>query len=321
MRGNERDWPMDGSEIAGNGLHEMTKRFKELAGPGSATAMGVLLARFTESRKPEDKRICYDPYAVHFISPSMLEWASRCPEEVKAMHEQRESLLPGLSNSIVARVRFFDDFVGKMIEEGLEQLIILGAGYDSRAYRIEGLKKIRTFEVDHPSTQILKRKKIIDILGGLPDHITYVPADLERQDLGKKLLERGYNRSKKTLFLMEGILMYIRPDTVDEIFSFISMNSGNGSKILFDYHPQSVVDGNSELEVGRNLYNHVSQLNEPFIFGIEPEDVEGFLTQRGFSKIRNVASEDYKKAYFHSINSDREVCSLFHFVHAEVNGK
>jgi len=312
---------MDESENAGNGLDEMTNRFKELAGPGSATAMGVLLARFTESRRPEDKRICYDPYAARFVSPSIMEWASRCPEEVKAMYEKRERLLPGLSNSIVARVRFFDDFVEKEIEEGLEQLVILGAGYDSRAYKIAGLKKIRTFEVDHPSTQILKREKIIDILGVLPDHITYVPADLEGQDLGKKLLEMGYDRSKKTLFLMEGILMYIRPDTVDEIFSFISMNSGNGSKILFDYHPQSVVDGNSELEVGRNLYNHVSQLNEPFLFGIEPEDVERFLTQRGFSKIQNITSKDYKRAYFHSTNRDREVCSLFYFAHAEVNSK
>jgi methyltransferase (TIGR00027 family) len=314
----EEELSMKGSENAGNGLDEMTRRFSELAGPGSKTAMGVLLFRFAESRLPEGQRICYDPYAVHFINPDILEWAASHPEEARAMHEKRERLLPGLGNSTVVRVRFFDDFVKRSMDEGFKQLVILGAGYDSRAYRMEGLKKITIFEVDHPVTQAVKMKKIKEIFGSLPDHVVYVPADLGEHGFGQRLLDKGYDRSWKTLFLMEGLSYYLLPEMVDEILSFITGNSGRGSCILFDYLPQSVVDGSCELEAAKNIRSHLAKLGEPLLFGIEDGAVETFLTKRGFSKIQNVTSEDYKKAYFQGINEGRIVLGLLSFAHAVV---
>jgi methyltransferase (TIGR00027 family) len=297
---------------------EAAKKLNEIAGPGSRTAMGALLNRFGESQKPEGERICYDPCAVHFIDPSILEWEARNSIEAKALREQRERLVPGLKNSIIARVRYFDDFVQKSIDEGLEQMVILGAGYDSRAYRFEGLKKIRTFEIDHPATQIVKIEKIKKIFGDLPDHVAYIPIDFAAEDLGRKLLETRYDRSQRTLFLMEGLLYYIPPIVVDGIMSFIVKNSGKGSIILFDYFPQSVVDGSCSLEVGRNIHNGLAQIGEPLQFGIEDGTVERFLAERGFSKIKNVTSEDYMMAYFHGVNEGQAVCSLMSFVHAVV---
>jgi len=292
------------------------KLFLEKAGSSSKTAEGIATLRFHESQKPEGERICYDPYAVHFISPEMLEWIARNPDKARARWEQRERILPGIDNSVIARVRYFDEFVKKSINEGLEQLVILGAGYDSRAYRIEGLTKIRVFEVDHPAMQAVKIEKIKKIFDCLPDHVTYIPADLGRDDFGEKLLEMGYSQSKKTLFLMEGLLYYLPPEIVNKILSFISKNSGKGSAITFDYYPPSVVDGSCELEAGRNLYNQLAQYGEPLRFGIN--DVEAFLASRGFSQIRNVTSEDYKRAYFHGVNESRTVSILLNFVHAVI---
>ncbi len=309
---------METSNKAKKEFIEMNKRFIEETGPGCKTAEGVAIHRFVESQRPEGERICYDPYAVHFLSPELLEFRARNPDKVKAIQEQYERFFPGLGNSIRAKVRYFDDFIMKSIDEGLDQLVILGAGYDSRAYRIEGLKKIVTFEVDHPATQMVKTEKVKKIFGSLPDHVVYVSADLGREDFGKRLLEMGYDRSKKTLFIMEGVIFYILPNMVDEILSFIVKNSGKGSAVLFDYFPQSVVDGSSKLEVGRNIHNHLVQLGELLQFGIEEGTVEAFLTKRGFSKIQNVTSGDYKKAYFHGVNKDRTVCSLMLFVHAVV---
>lgn len=309
---------MEISENAEKEFNNMNKIFKEIAGPGSKTAMGVLLARFFESQKPEDERICYDPYAVYFINPEILEWGTHHPDEARIMQDQLDRFFPGRNNSIVARVRFFDDFVKKSIDEGIEQLVILGAGYDSRAYRIEGLKKIKTFEVDHPTTQNIKMEKIKMILGSLPGHVVYVPCNLETEDFGQRLTDMGYNWHVKTLFLMEGLLMYLQPKAVDEILSFIVKNSGKNSSILFDYFPQSAVDGSSKLESGRNIRNQVSQLGEPFKFGIKEGTVETFLTQRGFTQTCNVTIEDCKKAYFQGINKNRIVDSLKSFVHAVV---
>ncbi|AKB29311.1 hypothetical protein MSSIT_2592 [Methanosarcina siciliae T4/M] len=113
-------------------------------------AEGITLHRVDESNKSEEERIFYDPYAVHFVNPAILEYAAKYPEQAKAAVEQMERLFPGLGNSIRARVRYFDDFVRAAVDEELRQLVILGAGYDTRAYRIEGLKgKVRVFEVDH----------------------------------------------------------------------------------------------------------------------------------------------------------------------------
>ncbi len=309
---------MEGSEDVKNDFIKTNKWFTGKARSSSKTAEGIATLRLHESQRPEGERICYDPYAVHFISPEILEWIASNPDKVKASWEQRERILPGIDNSVIARVRYFDDFVKRSVDEGLEQLVILGAGYDSRACRIEGLKKIKVFEVDHPAMQAVKIEKIKEIFGSLPDHVTYTPADLGREDFGQKLLEMGYSQSKKTLFLMEGLLYYLPPEIVNKILSFISKNSGKDSAIIFDYYPQSVVDGSCELEVGRNLYNQLIQYGEPLRFGIKEGSIEVFLMERGFSKIQNVTSDDYKKAYFHGANEGRTVCSLLNFAYAVV---
>lgn len=279
----------------------------------------IALHRVAESRKPEGERICYDPYAVHFANPETLAFAAANPEKTKEMSEYYEHLFPGLGNSIRARVRYFDDFVRNYLEEGLEQLVILGAGYDTRAYRIDGLKgKVRVFEVDHPDTQNVKIEKIKKVFGSLPGHVIYVPVDFETDNFGERLIAQGYDSSQKTLFLMEGLIMYIPPEAVDKTLSFIVKNSGKGSSILFDYYPESLVDGSCELEAGKNIHNYLVQIGEPLKFGITEGMVESFLIERGFSGVVNVTAEEYKKMYFHGINKDRKVNSLLFFAHAGI---
>jgi len=175
---------------------EMSKTSK---GP-SKTAETIAMVRVAESRKPEDECICYDPYAIRFISREVLEFATNNPEKYRAFLAQSERLIPGARNSIIARVRYFDDIVKSSIGDGLEQLVILGAGYDTRAYRIEGLKNVRVFEVDQPATQKRKVEKIKEIFGSLPSYVTYVSIDIGVDKLDQRLLESGYDRSLNMTF-------------------------------------------------------------------------------------------------------------------------
>ena len=285
----------------------------------SKMAEGIAMQRFAESSKDEDERICYDPYAIHFINPEIVEFGIKHPEEAKAKIEAMENQLPGLSSSIIARVRYFDDIVKESIGDGLQQLVILGAGYDTRSYRIEGLdEKVKVFEVDHPNTQNFKKEKIIEIFRSLPDHVTYVPIDFETQKLGQMLFENGYNESLKTLFIMEGLIMYIPPEAVDETLNFIVNKSGKDSQIIFDYYPESVVDGTTALAVGQNIRNFLIQMGEPLQFGIKEGTIGKFLSSYGFSKINDVTSKDYKKAYFNGKNKNRDVCDILYFAQAVV---
>ena len=134
----------------------------------------------------------------------------------------------------------------------------------------------------------------------------------------KELIENGFISSKKTLFILEGLVMYIPPESVAEIFLFITENSAKGSRVIFDYYPKSVVDGISKLEIGQNIRNHLIKIGEPLQFGIKEEEMTNFLKEFGFSSIENVTSEDYKKAYFKGKNEKRDVCELLYFAHAVV---
>lgn len=284
-------------------------------GTGPSAMVEVVAShRADESSKPADERICYDQYAVHFLSPETLALL-KDPIKLKAFNEQVGPLAQGVGNSMRARTRYFDDFLKKSIHEGLEQLIILGAGYDTRAYRIEGLKNVKVFELDHPNTQNFKIQKIKEIFGSIPDNVTYIPVDFEIQALNPKLFEK-YDSSKKTLFVMEGLIYYLSPKSVDKILSFIAENSGKGSIVLFDYFHQCVVD--ETCEVGRIFRSYAELVGETLKFGLKEEIIEEFLLKRGFSNIKNVNSEDYKKSYFHGINENREICSQVYFVHATV---
>jgi len=289
----------------------------------SITAENIAFVRALESLKPEGERICYDPFAVRFLSQqylTFLEMATRDPSKTP---------FPGLHNSLSARVRYFDDFVKKFIDEGLEQLVILGAGYDTRAYRIEGLRgKVKVFEVDHPETQSVKIEKIKDIFGSLPDHVEYVSVDFESEDFSHRLLEHGYERSHKTVFIMEGLIYYLPPKTVDEMLCFIAKNSGFGSAIVFDYVYESSIDRTNGIcgvqctacdQIAlMDAKKGMAQQGEPYKFGVKDGMLETFIVQSGFSQVCNVTTEDYKKIYFQGINEKRPVCYLSHFAHAIV---
>jgi len=193
------------------------------------------------------------------------------------------------------------------------------AGYDTRAYRTEGIKNIKVFEVDHPDTQRVKIEKVREIFGSLPGHVAYVYLDLEFDKLGQRLAEGGYNRTGRILFVMGGLVMYLRPETVDKILSFIAQNSGKGSTVIFDYGTLGSVNaGETAPDAGKNIRNFTKKRGEPLKFLIRDGEVETFLSERVFSRILNMASEDYKKAYFHGKNESRVVSSVISFAYAVV---
>src|SRR5512136_3110920 len=107
-------------------------------GKASFTAESAAAIRAVESAKPEGARLCYDPYARHFIGGG---------RDASGLEFWRELLsavdldFPGVQAEVVLRTRYIDDYLNECIEDGITQLVILGAGYDSRAYRIDGLKE------------------------------------------------------------------------------------------------------------------------------------------------------------------------------------
>jgi methyltransferase (TIGR00027 family) len=297
-------------------------------GRTSRTADIAAICRATETNKPKDERVCYDPFAKDFLSSRIYSYIDKNRLITKAFHWYADRMGPGALGTIVGRTRYIDDRLQSCIDDSLKQLVILGAGYDSRAYRFEELRgKVKVFEVDHPITQKMKMEKVNKMLGSLPDHVVYVPIDFEKEKLNERLFESGYNMNLKTLFIWEAVTMYLTVEAVDETLDFIARNSGEGSSIIFDYMFKSWVEGTYEYEdaeegkrVERGRRN-VERTGEPYIFGIEEGTVKEFLSKRGFSQVENVTGDLLKSMYFKGANQNRKVQRFHGYVHATVKPK
>lgn len=267
--------------------------------------MGAAAFRAVESMKNEDQRVCFDPYAKTFLSPP-LRIISKSSLLTRIALFYLSVKLPGIFNEIVSRTRYIDDRVIQSIDDSMTQLVILGAGFDTRAHRIPEVKqKMRVFEIDHPMTQRVKIKKIDKLFNGKSDHVVYVPVDFEYQTIRERLAECGYDPSQKTLFIWEGVTMYISPEAVDETLAFIAGHSAEGSGVIFNYCFQSVVDGSCTLFGAEKFSKYVMKKEEPILFGIETAMTEVFLKQRGFAHVIDADGKDLAEMYFTGPNRGR----------------
>jgi len=285
----------------------------------STTAENNAMLRLYESMRPDNERIFNDPYSAFFLPDGVIDAPDR-NEQIQQAIRNWETHFPGVSNAIVARTRFIDDCLDAAIVEGIRQLVILGAGYDTRAMRCEALKKsVTVFELDHPSTQIKKLKRIKNDLKEELSHVRYIPIDFSKENLANKLFTCGYDDALKTLFIWEGVTYYIPESAVDRTLSFIAHHSPSRSSVIFDYFPPTVADGTTELTEARALREGLSRIGEEIVFGISPGRINEFMQARGFSVIQNLTVEDYRATYFNGVNKDRIVSEMFIFVQANVS--
>lgn len=217
-----------------------------------------------------------------------------------------ERMSPGAYYYELARVKHIDGVLREELELGLEQLVILGAGFDSRAYRFaEQLASVRVFELDHPVTAALKQARVRKIFGMLPNHVTYVSSDLEREDLGLALKRAGYGVVATTLFIWSGVSFYLSAAAVDSVLEFVRRCSGPGSSIVFDYHYQGFTDGTGDYYGGREGRRRVEELGEPCVFGIDEGDLPLLLERHDMELVSDLGPAELEGRYL--IRSDGTV--------------
>jgi methyltransferase (TIGR00027 family) len=274
----------------------------------SSTAIATAAVRAIEYEKPSLIRICNDPFA-RALTSNLAYFL------IKLFYNYGERRTQGALTFIVCRHRFIDDYLDKCMHNSISQVVILGAGLDSRAYRDE-LSDAKVFEVDHPATQSSKTKRVTKIFGELPDRITYVPIDFDRETL-HKLFSYGFDKTAKTLFIWEGVTPYITADAVDATLAWIHANSATRSAVVFDYH--LVVEEHLDPERGflSSLLSRLSGENKR-VFSIAQGSIVDFLTKRGFSNVVVAGAEQLENLYCIGPNQDRNVLYTYSIVCAEV---
>jgi methyltransferase (TIGR00027 family) len=268
----------------------------------SRSAEGVAGMRAVEMRKPEAERIVSDPYASALI-PGGIMFAMSLWIIQSGLYER---MAPGAIGFIMGRERYIDDYLKARLGEGLDQVVLLGAGFDTRAYRIPGIEKTRVFEIDQPATQSVKLERLKKVIDPLPGHVTFVPADLNTQKLGEVLESSGYNKQGKTLFIWQGVTYFLTPEGIDSTLAYIAGHSGKDSAVIFDYVYNEILHDTTQ-GYGKMLARAGKMSGEPYIFGIDKGQAGNFLAQRGFCDIIDMPLENLKPKYFTGPNAGRAI--------------
>src|SRR5262249_6783814 len=268
-------------------------------GHASRTAEYNALFRALESSLPEHRRLFTDPLARAFLT-----WPLALVARLAVIPGLRDIVpwlidnrWPGVRSSVVARTRLIDDTIAAALGEHTEQLVIFGAGFDSRAYRLPGVRGLTVFEVDHPDTQTTKRKALARVLSGLPQHVRLVAIDFNQRDLESVMPAAGYRESARTFFLWEGVTNYLTEAAVDTTLRWCARAS-SGSLLLFTYVHRDVLTRPSAFIGTEQLFASLDKVGEQLTFGMEPHQLPEFLATRGLSLESDVGAAEYRERYF-----------------------
>ena len=287
------------------------------AGKPSRTAAQNTLFRALEARRPAPVRVADDRLAVQFLSREFRVLADLA--RVPPLRQLAELLIdrrwPCVRAGVVVRTRLIDEVILAELPN-VEQVLILGAGLDTRPYRLQGATRTRVFEVDHPATQAAKQRVLLRS-GPLPAHVRFVPVVFGIDDLARELAASGFVSDQKTLVLWEGVTNYLDADTVDATFRFLASTLRAGSPVVFTYVDRAMLDGSAVFDGAETTMRAVRQVGEPFTFGFAPPELPAYLRNRCFElkwdvTVSDAAPRFYRTrdcpqapAYYHVVESRR----------------
>jgi methyltransferase (TIGR00027 family) len=281
----------------------------------------MAVQRGLESARPVQTRLFRDPLAGRFVSPAWrvalltarLVLARRAIEAVYDLIGG-----PGPRASAIARTKLIDDLIVEA-SPSIDQLVILGAGYDTRAHRLACLSAVAVCEVDHPSTQAAKRSVLARAKPSTATMPTYVAIDFERDDLSAALTASRPQAARRRLFLWEGVTQYLSPQAVDKTLSAIHRAGHQGDTLVFTYVDDAVISGEHDRfpEAARWLHGSAKR-GEPWIFGLAPADLHDYLRRRGFRLVSDLSTQEAGEHYFTPLQRRDQGSDLYHIATATI---
>lgn len=151
---------------------------------------------------------------------------------------------------------------------------------------------MRVFEVDHPDTQVVKRRVLARVLGQLPAHVEFVAVDFARDDLSAALDRAGFVAGCATFVLWEGVASYLTPDAVDATVRWAHDATGEGSELAFTYVHRGLIDGTVRFPHAEAWVRSVADAGEPFVFGFDPAELPTYLKARGWALLEDISTTE-----------------------------
>ena len=279
----------------------------------------MALQRALEAAFPPERRLVEDPLAVAFLDGPLraAAWLARIPALGRLITILYDLVWPGPRPSAIARTRLIDDTVAKLVAGGVAQLVILGAGYDSRAWRLPALDGVRVIEVDQADTQGDKLSRL-QAGGHDPGAVSFAAVDFETERLGDAIDRAGLDAAAPAVWLWEGVTNYLSADAVDRTLAAIRAVAAPGSWLLFTYVHRGALEGTTTFPEARRWVRSVARVGEPWTFGLDPAQLDGFLHARGFALRWECTTAEAGRRYFPAVGRSELGSELYRIALATV---
>jgi len=268
------------------------------ANTASRTAQYMALFRALETKRRPTRRLFSDPWAIHFLDKGFkrITRLSAMAPVYRLVTNIIQHRIPGALASGVARTQYIDELLHRSIGNGSRQVIILGAGFDTRAVRLDFLKNIPVIEIDHPDTSGIKKAIIREALHSLPLNTRYLQMDFNTQSLAGLLDAEGIDFTLPATIIWEGVTNYLSAETIDSSFALLG-RFAKGSSVIFTYVHKQVLEEPAAFFGAEKLLDDLDAIEERWTFGFYPHELPGYLGRYGFRLTEDTGAADYRRKY------------------------
>lgn len=264
--------------------------------PAAQTAFGPMVLAAVEQHETPDHRLVHDDLAAKFLPAGLrtLVSATRLGPVRHLMIGATERSGPGLWVNLACRKRFIDEKLDDALP-GIDAVVILGAGMDTRPYRLARRSDVPVYEVDLPVNIERKKAVVRRVLGQAPPSVRLVPVDFERDDLAAELAKAGHRGDDRTFFIVEGVTQYLTADAVRTTFDYLR-GATPGSRLVFTYVQRDFIDG-TNMYGARSAYRRFREKQQLWKFGLDPTEISRFVTEYGWQLIEQAGPDYFLRRY------------------------
>lgn len=238
------------------------------------------------------------------LAEKLIPWsrrpsvAAKLPLARGAIRRMMQRKVPGALVFETLRTRHMDAVLLREVADGARQVVVLGAGLDSRAYRFaDRLVETRVFEVDHPSMSVVKRARVQRVLHRVPDNVVYVAVDLETHDLGQALAAAGYDREARSVVIWSGVAPYLTEEAIATTLRWFARGNAPGSAIVLDHVYQEFIDGRMNGGGVGEIRRATRAAGEPLVSGIPVGGTSTYLAEHDLELVEELTPEQAAALY------------------------
>ena len=265
----------------------------------SETALFAALRRTLANKEFGNEKFGPDHLAEYFLPPH-FRFFLRFKKTQANTKEKLNEALPGLTEYMIARTAYFDGLFVDALKREFPQIVLMGAGYDTRAYRFAELNRgTKIFELDIAPTQNQKKTYLKKARIDIPQNVKLVPIDFNNEALGDVLEKAGFDVLEKALFIWEGVTYYLDAESVDATLNFVSGSAHPDSILAFDYtlslSEENLSDYYGAKEFAQTMQEHHAA--EELTFSIQEGEIESFLEGRNLKMTGHLDNEEIEKKF------------------------